>query len=254
MRKERKPAFRRLMRSGLPVRDDDQVFSTENDDWEDDAPELPLDEYPGDEAFLDADEPERIPGPLSRAPRFVRGMPALGFLAAASLVSLIGWRHNALDAFSLSRDALLVNHEYWRLITSVLAHADRMHLASNAPLLLVFGWFLADYFGWRLFPLVSLLCGMLANLVAVLVAERPISLIGASGMDYAVCALWLVMFIRHDTDHRVTVRMVRAAGFALAMLFPTTFSPEVSYIAHAAGFAIGLVAGFALLPFSPVKR
>jgi membrane associated rhomboid family serine protease len=78
-------------------------------------------------------------------------------------------------------------------------------------------------------------------------------LLGASGMIYGMVALWLVLYIHRDTDHSLMMRLFRATGFALIMLFPETYNPSTSYLAHASGFVIGIITGLLVLPFTRVR-
>ena len=42
--------------------------------------------------------------------------------------------------------------------------------------------------------------------------------------------------------------------FTLAVMFPEAYYPSTSYLAHAAGFLLGILCGFAVLPFVRVKE
>ena len=154
----------------------------------------------------------------------------------------------------LSGEALFSRHEYWRLATSLFTHADLLHIVSNALIFLAFGWMLKAYFGFIAFPILPLIIGMASNLMTIALYDPNIKLIGASGMAFGMVSLWLVLYIRHDTDHSVPVRILRAVGFALAMMFPSTFDPQVSYLAHATGFGMGLIAGMLLLPVMRLRE
>lgn len=79
-------------------------------------------------------------------------------------------------------------------------------------------------------------------------------LVGASGMIYGMAALWLVLYIYHDTDRSMKMRIFRAAGFTLIVLFPETYNPSTSYMAHAAGFTLGIISALLILPFAKVKN
>ncbi len=210
------------------------------------------DYYPDPEDFKP--EPERPPGPLAQVPSLRNGIPALMAFFVFYIATAVYNRYPAGEYLWLSGDALFEKHEYWRLLTSLVTHADLSHLLGNALIFLIFGWMLRAYFGLIVFPVASFLIGLITNIVTIAAYDPRIKLLGASGMAYGMVALWLVFYIRHDTDHRIPVRIFRAAGFALVMMFPTTFDPHVSYLAHAAGFGIGLVTGLLLLPFVSVHE
>lgn len=198
--------------------------------------------------------PERTPGPLTQFPSLRHALPALAAFFIFYFATVAYNRYPAGEYLWLSGQALYGGHEYWRLLTSLCAHADLSHLLGNALIFLVFGWMLKAYFGLIAFPIASFTVGLITNLLTVSLYDPGIRLLGASGMAYGMVALWLVFYIRHDSDHRVPVRIFRAVGFALVMMFPTTFEPQVSYLAHAIGFGIGLLAGLILLRFVHVRE
>jgi rhomboid protease GluP len=210
------------------------------------------------EYFPDPDdfkpEPERPPGPLAQFPAPRHAIPALAAFFVFYIATAAYNRYPAGEYLWLSGDAFFGNHEYWRLLTSLFTHADLSHLLGNALIFLVFGWMLRAYFGLIVFPVASIIIGLVTNLLTIAAYDPRIKLLGASGMAYGMVALWLVFYIHHDTDHRVPVRIFRAVGFALVMMFPTTFDPYISYLAHAVGFGTGMITGLLLLPFVSVRE
>jgi membrane associated rhomboid family serine protease len=206
-----------------------------------------------DELFPEESPPEE-PSPLSRKARLSGMVPALVFLSTAWMISYLGWNRITPDYYSLSLNSILRDHEYWRILSSLFAHANIQHFASNLLILSVIGWYLFEYYGFILFPVASLVCGMAANLTAVYFYGGDIHLVGASGMVYAMASLWLILYVRFHTGHGLGMRIFRATAFSLAMLFPTTFSLEVSYIAHAAGFFYGIITAVVLGFFIKVKE
>jgi len=208
--------------------------------------------YPDPEDFKE--EPELPPGPLARFPSLRHAIPALAIFVIFYLSTTVYYRPAARDLLWLSGDSIFKNHEYWRLLTSLCTHADLYHLLSNALIFLIFGWMLKAYFGMIAFPVASIIIGLLTNLVTIAAYDPALKLLGASGMAYGMVALWLVFYVHHDVEHTVPMRLFRAIGFSLVMMFPTTFDPHVSYLAHAIGFAIGLVLGLCLLPIVSVRE
>jgi len=208
--------------------------------------------YPDPEDF--ASEPPRPRGPLTHFPSLRHGIPAVISFFVCYIATVVYYRYPAGEYLWVSGNAVFLGHEYWRFITSIITHADLSHLLANALIFLVFGWMLKAYFGWILFPCISIIIGLITNVITVALYNPGIKLLGASGMAYGMVSMWLVFYIRHDVDHRIPFRIVRAVGFALAMMFPATFDPQVSYLAHAVGFGVGLMAGFILLPFISVRE
>jgi rhomboid protease GluP len=207
--------------------------------------------YPEPEDF--EEEPRRPQGPLSRLPRARYARPAILCLVIFYLASLVYSRHPLGDKLWASGETVFGQYEYWRLVTSLLTHADIVHLLTNALFFLVFGWLLRAYFGILVFPVASFAIGVATTLLTIALYEPHMQLVGASGMVYGMAALWLVFYIRYDTDHYPSMRILRAVGFVMFMLLPTTLHPTVSYLAHAIGFGIGIAAGLLLLPAVRVR-
>lgn len=198
-------------------------------------------------------ETEVKKGPLSRRPSFSSAIPFL-FFSIIFLIFTFPLNHYYFpDNLWASREAVFTQHQYWRLLSAIFTHADTVHLLSNMPLFCFFGLFLNEYFGFIMFPALSLLVGVAANAVTLFFYPETLRIVGASGMVYGMVSLWLVLYVYHDTDHSVPVRVFRSTGFTLIMMFPETYNPETSYLVHAAGFFIGIICAAALLPLVKVK-
>jgi membrane associated rhomboid family serine protease len=142
--------------------------------------------------------------------------------------------------------------EHWRLVGALFMHADWVHLLSNVPLFLFFGWLLRAYFGYLAFPFLAFVIGAGANLITIYFYHATSRLMGASGMVYGMIALWLVLYVSHDEDDSLGKKLLRASAFASLMLLPRTYEQSTSYLAHGSGFMLGLICGFCCLPFLKV--
>ncbi len=214
-----------------------------------------------DDVFMDiedtgpsSDDTKVFTGPLSRWPSWDYAGPALLVYALFITMSVLYWQTSLRDLLWISGESFFSEKQFWRGITSIAVHADAVHLLSNTPLFIIFGWLLHAYFGKALFPAASLMAGVISAVMTVWIYEPNVRLVGASGMVYGMAALWLVFFIRYDSDRRVPVRIIRAIGFALVILAPTVYNPSTSYLAHAIGFLAGSVIAVALLPFIRPRR
>lgn len=173
-------------------------------------------------------------------------IPSLMFVVSAVL-SILAWT-DVFGPYPASKQIIFQNQYYLNGLTAIFYHADIAHLLSNAILLLFFGWMLNAYFGVFVSVVVSLLAGTLANYITVSQYPLRTELIGASGMVYAMAAMWLVLYFRYERKYSFAHRTVRVLGFILLLLFPTQYDAKTSYLAHASGFVIGAAAAFMLLP------
>jgi rhomboid protease GluP len=197
---------------------------------------------------------KRFQRPLSHRPSFSSSYPALLFSIFIIFFSEILGNTQYAELLLVSRESIYKNHEFWRLCTALFMHSDGLHLISNLPLLILFGTFLYEYFGFMAFPVIPLIIGLISNGFTIIFYQDSIHLLGASGMIYGMVSLWLVLYIYHDTDHSIMMRIFRSTGFTLIMLFPETYNPSTSYLAHASGFTTGLISGILILPFIKLKK
>lgn len=201
---------------------------------------------PSEEDF--APSPPKPGRPMARFPKRQALRPALVCFGLFWAASLYEWSPRAVYDLAASGDEVFGKSEYWRLVTALFTHSDVEHLLSNTPLFLIFGWFLYAFFGRLAFPVGAIVVGILSNLWTIYTYEAKTSLLGASGMLYGMIALWLVLYVRFETEYSVSMRIFRSIGVALLLLFPTTFHQTTSYTAHATGFLVGLVVGAGLIP------
>lgn len=183
---------------------------------------------------------------LSRSPA-----PAAAWIAVLStlvlmLVSSLIWSLPGAweDLTVASREAVYGRHEYWRLWTATLTHADFKHLLSNALLFFVLGYFLTAYFGLVMFPILAFVLGGVINAVAVASYRPEVQLLGASGVVYWMGGAWLVLYLLIDRRRSWKSRWLRVFGVSILLFVPSeAFDPSISYRTHFIGFVIGLLTG-----------
>ena len=132
---------------------------------------------------------------------------------------------------------------------SLFIHADFGHLTSNLVLLVPFGWLLKNYFGYVAFPVIAIMGGVITNILTIFFYKQnyyETSLVGASGMVYAMVSQWTLLYLRWDKRYSIGERLLRALGVIMMLLIPTQYSPTTSYLAHGIGFAVGVICA---LPF-----
>ncbi len=181
---------------------------------------------------------------LSHKPAEGSGLAAAAGLLVLAGVSLLSWSDYSGIARLLpaSGEQVFGQGQYWRLVTSMFVHADLRHLLSNAPGVAGLGYLLYGYFGGRVYPCLMLAAGLAVTLVALSTYPPHISLLGASGVVYQMAGFWLTLYVGLERRHAPGRRLLRAAGFLLVVLVPTSFSPEISYRTHAIGFGVGVLA------------
>jgi rhomboid protease GluP len=190
---------------------------------------------------------------LSRKPAALSFWVALASVAVLFLMSLVYWFDfmGLSELMPASREAVFVHQEYWRLLTSIGAHADFEHFLSNGIVFGVLALLLYGYYGPVAYPVGAILLGGLVTGVSLKTYEAHTLLLGASGVVYLMAAFWLTLYLLVERRFSMGKRVIRAVGFALIVLVPTAVEPAVSYRTHALGFGMGVA--FALGYFA-VKR
>jgi len=179
---------------------------------------------------------------LSHLPREESSLVAAVSTLAILLVSLLCWRDPQLfRLLAAVPHQVLVEHEYWRLITAIGVHADLQHFVSNAVFFTFFSYLLYGYLGFWIYPFSILVLGSLTNYFALLTYAENIHLVGASGVVYLMAGFWLTLYVLVQRTRSLSKRLILAIGIGLVVLVPTNLSPEVSYRTHLIGFAIGVM-------------
>ncbi len=182
---------------------------------------------------------------LSRPPR-----PQAGFWTVATTLALFAgsglywsqWRGSG-SWMPASRRAVFENGEAWRLFTTLFAHADLGHLLANSLMYVILGYLLNGYFGNAVYPWLAWSLAIPMTALALLTYPPGTELIGASGLVHLMGGLWLILYFQLSRDLRLTQRILRAMGVMLALFFPTSFEPNVSYRVHFIGLGVGLLSG-----------
>ena len=165
------------------------------------------------------------------------------FLSMIMGISLLAWRNGAalLPTLAATSEGVLKQREYWRLLTAIAVHGDVMHVLSNAILLTYFAYLLFGYFGFWVFPVMSLAMAGLTNYISLHTYPSEVSLIGASGLVYWMAGFWLSMYLLVERTVGPGKRALRVGCLALLVLLPSTFQANVSYRTHAIGLGLGVV-------------
>ena len=184
---------------------------------------------------------------LSRQPSASAALMIAVVQMTLVLGASIYWRdgRDGRDVMAASPALVFNQHQYYRLWTTLFAHADIGHLLANSLLFVTLGFFLNGYFGWKVFPVAALLFGGITNFLALLTYAPDTTLIGASGMVSWMGGAWLILYFAINRQKSMGQRAMRSAGVALLLFAPSeTFDPHISYRTHLIGFVLGLVSGY----------
>lgn len=152
---------------------------------------------------------------------------------------------------------VLVNGEYWRLITALFLHYGAAHLLVNLFALYFFGPTLEEAIGSVRFAACYFIsgigsCAEIATLWRFGWLEMD-QLVGASAAVMGIVGAWAGSLIRdrHLPHNRRTLRSI-----LIILVVQTVFdalTPRVSMAAHLTGLATGFVLGLLLTPRRPAR-
>lgn len=170
------------------------------------------------------------------------------------LVQFLNLTHEDLTSCAIALGAyykafVVLNHDYWRLMTCGFVHADLIHLVMNALALYNIGRFCEEVFGAKkmlLILLTSILSGSLmmhltsANIVGLGMSAGIYGLTGAFLM-YS----WSKGFFRQP-QFRIQISNIIFINLMM------NFMPGVAASAHFGGLVCGLLWGFVFCDFKSV--
>jgi len=152
--------------------------------------------------------------------------------------------------------AVLLDHEVYRLFTSIFLHFDMEHLLSNMFVLFLIGSFAERYLGTAKYMMTYFVCGVVGNMISFYVSiGDPSSGLsaGASGAIYGI--LGVLAVILWKTKGRL--EGVQGPGlvlFVIGMIVHSYQAEGVDNWAHIGGLVMGIVMGVILKGKSDKKK
>lgn len=171
---------------------------------------------------------------------FVAGITVLFVI----FITLLFWLapESIAELMPAAKRSVFQGHQWWRVFTATFIHSNLAHLLSNMLMLGVFSFFIYGYFGFAIFPGLSLLLAAAVNALTIMGYHPETSLLGASGLVYVLGGFWLTMYFFIQRQYPPGNRLIRVIGVGLMLFAPTTFVPTTSYTAHGLGFLLGVIA------------
>jgi rhomboid protease GluP len=152
-----------------------------------------------------------------------------------------------------------VDHEYWRLFTSMFLHVGFLHLLFNMWCLLAAGPMVERFFGNLGFAVIYVISGIGGALASTAFHPLLVSA-GASGAIFGIFgALFGFLAVQHQTVPAALLKPLRASAgsFVAFNIVFGLMSPQIDNAAHLGGLATGFLCGLLLyrrLPIIPGQR
>jgi membrane associated rhomboid family serine protease len=152
-------------------------------------------------------------------------------------------RHGLMAKWDLWVGPIVVNDEWWRLITSTFLHGGLVHIALNMVGLYWLGTIIEQALGTTRFLLVYFVSG-LAGSAAALWMDPLSPTVGASGAIFGLIGALLIL------EYMATGSLMGQAMVLILVNLAITFSlPGISVGGHLGGLAGGIVATYGLMHF-----
>ncbi len=145
----------------------------------------------------------------------------------------------SLLRLGVSYEGVVVDKQFYRLVTSIFTHANIIHFLNNALGLYIFGSRIERIYGNFNMLLTFMLSALIGNLLTIELMSNTLS-VGASGgifglMGFALCVAFLSNNILLDLDFNTIAVM------SVFMLLSSFVISNVNYVAHIAGFLVGFI-------------
>lgn len=135
----------------------------------------------------------------------------------------------------------IVDHEYWRLLTSGFLHLSVMHIAVNMISLYILGTMLEPILGTARFLMVYLTSLFGGSAAVALLAGENTATAGASGAIYGLMGAMLVIVLK------LKARAGQVVAIIAINLFISVSVPGISLVGHLGGLLFGTLATVAVL-------
>ncbi len=148
--------------------------------------------------------------------------------------------------------AVILQAEYWRLLTALFLHAGFLHIGFNLFALYVLGPPLERSIGTIRFLGCYLISGVASSAGVVALMEiglvQPAQLIGASGCILGVVGAWAGLLLRHRHAPFAKQRLANIGLIVAVQIAFDLSTPQVSTSAHMCGLVAGFFLGLLLAP------
>jgi membrane associated rhomboid family serine protease len=157
-----------------------------------------------------------------------------------------GSRTEVLVRLGAMVPALVVEGQYWRLVTAIFLHFNLVHLLLNTLGLTIFGNLIESVFGSARMLAVYLATGFVASTVSFAFGSPAAIAVGASGAIFGLLGTWLAFNLRRR-QLSLARSNVQGALILIALNLAIGFTvPGIDNLAHLGGLAAGVLGGFAL--------
>jgi len=148
--------------------------------------------------------------------------------------------------FGVNQRNLVLNGEYWRLITHQFIHGSISHLFFNMYALVYLGLMIENKLGWKKYLFIYLMSGVCGGLVSLIFHQEGM-MMGASGAIMGLYGAFVALLMTKSFEQKATkALLVSTLIVSLLVLVNGAFGKRVDNAAHIGGFVSGFIFAYIL--------
>nr|WP_315420581.1 rhomboid family intramembrane serine protease [uncultured Pedobacter sp.] len=143
--------------------------------------------------------------------------------------------------FGVNQRNLVLDGQYWRLITYQFIHGSVSHLFFNMYALVYLSLMIENKLGWKKYLFIYLMSGVCGGLVSLIFHQEGV-MMGASGAIMGLYGAFIALLINKSFERRATQALLASTLIvSLLVLINGAFSKRVDNAAHIGGFVSGFI-------------
>ena len=186
--------------------------------------------------------------------QYINAYPVVSILIAINLVvyivTLLPRLGDEIFYLGISINGLILEGEWWRVITSMFLHGDFMHVLLNMFSLFLFGPELEKIAGKTRFLAIYFLSGIAGGLATLLTQHAMYATVGASGAIFGIFGAFASILYRHRHS-MPQLRQVILPIIIISVIL-TFLQSNVNEAGHIGGLVTGFIIG--LFFFKPKSK
>lgn len=149
--------------------------------------------------------------------------------------------------FGVNNRYLVLDGQYWRLISHQFVHNSFWHLFFNMYSLVYIGLMIENKLGWKKFLFIYIFSGICGGLTSLLFHEESV-MMGASGAIMGLFGAFLALLLNKSFEKNATKSLLISTAIVLAIiLFNGAISKRTDNAAHISGIISGFLLCYILI-------
>lgn len=158
------------------------------------------------------------------------------------------FKGNDLLTWGANYRPLVIEGEWWRLLTSTFLHGGIMHILANMYGLVFVGLFLEPVLGRTKYLIVYILTGILASISSIWWYKATVN-VGASGAIFGLYGVFLSLLMTNIFPREMKGGFLLSTSVFIGFNLIMGLTGGIDNAAHIGGLISGLIIGFLLYPF-----